>query len=136
MLNNEIDIYMIEIYNRRKIILYLCILDILFTLLYTIQSIWFLLLCLLPILGYYGIKNLNKYYLMYYLLFCFINIGLKGYFLYKSILLSEYIVGFITLCVQIWIFYYVCIFWKYIGQIAESDIFNLQNGWRPLGVDV
>jgi len=98
------------------------LIDAVFLLIYGLQAFYFIILAILAIAGYWGAKNLERKYLILYVLCLVLEVGVRGYMIYLD---SANVINIVLLVLMICIDLFVarCVYklWRAIPILGQEQ---------------
>ena len=143
---DDIDIRKIQLYSVRKTLIFIALIDFLFSFFSILSSTTiedetqrnvstytYLGITLMIALGIVGINRYNKSLVYFYAIYLALQLGLKIFLLfYFRWTMGTYIFYFFILLLNSWILKLICKYISNLKNISNEDLISLKSGWIPV----
>ncbi len=142
----DIDIRKIQLYSVRKTLIFIALIDFVFSFFSIISSstiedetqrnvstYTYLGITLMIALGIIGINRYNKNLVYFYAIYLSIQLGLRVFLLfYFRWTLGSSIFFCLIILLNFWILKLICKYISNLKNISNEDLVSLKSGWKPV----
>lgn len=119
------------VWTMGRTVKWIAIVDTIFSVIYSIVLWPYLIASFLSLSGWYGAKNFRPNFVTLYIVYQFLTIMCKLFFIYYKATTSSVILSAISILIEIYIIQITYKFNNMLKDLPEDDRKELQEGWQP-----